>query len=67
MQDGQNLFNVSTSFMGQCWYCQDTLDEQIVEGNMDEVVVIGVYNTPNRIAEYTYSIDPTVCVDGVQV
>lgn len=40
-------------------YCQDTLDLLITEGSMEEVFVVGVYNTPDRINEYTYSYDPT--------
>jgi len=58
MHDGQNLFNSSTAFGGTAWKCQYTLDVQIVEGNMEEIIVVGVYNTPDRLAEYTYSADP---------
>lgn len=55
MHDGQNLFNVSTAFMGNSWKCQDALDGEIVGGRMREVVVIGVDNTNSRIYELTYS------------
>jgi predicted alpha/beta superfamily hydrolase len=58
MHDGQNLFNDSTSFAGISWRCQDTVNEQVVEGNMEEVLIVGVYNTPDRLDEYTYSYDP---------
>ena len=58
MHDGQNLFNASTSFAGVAWECQKTLDTLINVGSMEEVFVVGLYNTPNRIAEYTYSADP---------
>lgn len=64
MHDGQNLFNDSTSFAGVAWRIQDTLNALIVKGTMEEVLVVGVYNTPNRIGEYTYSYDPTVGAGG---
>lgn len=60
MHDGQNLFNASTSYAG-AWYCDKTIDQQVVQGNIEEVIIIGVYNTPDRIDEYTYSYDP--CYD----
>jgi len=55
MHDGENLFNASTSFGGVAWDCQDTIDALVVEGTIDEVLIVGVYNTPDRINEYTYS------------
>jgi len=64
MHDGQNLFNVSTSFGGIAWDCQDTVDRLVVEGFMEELIIIGVDNTAERIDEYTYSYDPTVGEGG---
>eukprot|EP00009_Paramoeba_aestuarina_P003539 CAMPEP_0201506858 /NCGR_PEP_ID=MMETSP0161_2-20130828/697_1 /ASSEMBLY_ACC=CAM_ASM_000251 /TAXON_ID=180227 /ORGANISM="Neoparamoeba aestuarina, Strain SoJaBio B1-5/56/2" /LENGTH=390 /DNA_ID=CAMNT_0047901081 /DNA_START=42 /DNA_END=1214 /DNA_ORIENTATION=+ len=58
MQDGQNLFNDKTSFAGVSWRCQDTVDRLVVQSMMEEIVIVGVYNTINRIDEYTYSVDP---------
>jgi len=55
MHDGENLFNASTSFNGVAWECQVTINQLIAEQKIDEVFIIGVYNTPNRINEYTYS------------
>jgi len=60
MHDGQNLFNDSTSFAGVSWHCQDTVDLLVNEGQMREIIIIGVYNTADRINEYTYSYDKTV-------
>ena len=57
-QDGQNLFNASTSFAGVAWECQTTLDELIVEGRMPELIMVGIDNTADRMAEYTW------CKDG---
>lgn len=59
MHDGQNLFDPKTTAFGTAWMCQDTLDSLIVQGKMDEVVIIGPYNTPDRINEYTYIYDPS--------
>lgn len=39
--------------------CQDTLDPLINNGAMEEVLIIGAYNTPDRMNEYTYSYDPS--------
>jgi predicted alpha/beta superfamily hydrolase len=56
MHDGQNLFNASTSAFGVAWDCQATVDALVVEGAMDEIVIVGVYNEDaNRTYEYTYS------------
>jgi hypothetical protein len=57
MHDGQNLFDPKTAFMGNAWMCQDTVNELVVEGKMDEIVIVGVYNTPQRVDELTYSKD----------
>jgi len=64
MHDGQNLFNASTAFGGQAWYCQDTIDLLVNEGAIDEMIIIGVDNTPDRIDELTYSYDPTEQAGG---
>jgi len=58
MHDGQNLFNVSTSVFGVAWMCQDTVNALVNEGLMEEIIIIGVDNTIDRIDEYTYSVDP---------
>jgi predicted alpha/beta superfamily hydrolase len=56
MHDGQNLFNPATSAYG-AWMCQDTLDETIIGGSTDEVMIVGPYNTVDRNDEYTYVYD----------
>eukprot|EP01084_Bolivina_argentea_P114749 204237_1 len=57
MHDGENLCNASTSFGGTPWDIQDTIDQQVDQANIEEVIVIGVYNTGARIYEYDYSYD----------
>lgn len=50
MHDGQNLEPL--------WQVNSILDSLIGGGVMESVFVVGPYNTPDRIAEYTYSVDP---------
>jgi len=64
MHDGQNLFNDSTAFAGRAWRCQEAINGLVVAGTIDEVVIIGVYNTNDRTDEYTYSYDSSVRAGG---
>ncbi len=57
MHDGQNLFDPNTAFLGNAWMCQDTVNSMVNTGTMEEVLIIGVYNTNDREDEYTYSYD----------
>lgn len=57
MHDGNNLFDPATAFLGNSWLIQDTLDPLIYQGVIEEVVVVGAYNTGDRMNEYTYSFD----------
>lgn len=63
MHDGQNLFDPATAFLGQAWMCQDTVNPLITQGSMREILIVGVYNTEDRIDEYTYSYDPVCLVE----
>jgi predicted alpha/beta superfamily hydrolase len=64
MHDGQNLFDPRTSAFGTAWMAQDTVDSLIVQGLMDEIVIVGPYNTPDRTNEYTYVYDPSEKTGG---
>ncbi len=59
MQDGQNLFDPETSFIkGNYWRMGETADELIVTGQIEPLVIVGIYNTgAGRIDEYTPSED----------
>lgn len=59
MHDGQNLFNPATTAFGTAWMCQDTMNDMIIGGKSDEVILVGAYNTPDRNTEYTYIYDPS--------
>jgi predicted alpha/beta superfamily hydrolase len=55
MQDGQNLFDPTTSFQqGNYWRMGETADFLIGAGDIEPLVIVGVYNTgAHRIDEYT--------------
>jgi predicted alpha/beta superfamily hydrolase len=57
MHDGQNLFNAQTSAFGTEWQVDENINALVGSGQMDEVIVVGAYNTANRIWEYTPCCD----------
>lgn len=58
MHDGQNLFDAGTAAYGVEWGIDETVDRLIAEGKMEEIIVVGIDNSPERIAEYTPCCDP---------
>jgi predicted alpha/beta superfamily hydrolase len=52
MHDGQNLFDPSLSFLGIDWGVDETLTRLIAEGKVREPLVVGIWNTPQRLQEY---------------
>jgi predicted alpha/beta superfamily hydrolase len=59
MQDGQNLFDPNTSFIpGRTWEMREQADEIIEAGEVEPLIIVGIYNTGDRrIAEYTHERD----------
>ena len=59
MQDGQNLFDPATSFIpGNYWRLGETADALIEQGEIDAVMIVGIYNSgAARINEYTPVVD----------
>jgi predicted alpha/beta superfamily hydrolase len=54
LQDGQNLFDPATAFGGQDWRADVTADEMICRGEIEPVILVGIYNTgTRRVSEYT--------------
>jgi predicted alpha/beta superfamily hydrolase len=55
MHDGQNLFDGRTSFIpGRTWEMGEQADEVIEAGEVEPLVIVGIYNTGDRrLAEYT--------------
>lgn len=62
LQDGQNLFDASTSFIkGSFWDVQTTSDRLTEEGAIEPLITVGVYNTGvERVEEYTPMRDPNL-------
>lgn len=58
MHDGQNLFEANTAFGGVEWEVDETLNSMIGLGDVQEVIVVGLYSTANRLSEYTPTVDP---------
>jgi predicted alpha/beta superfamily hydrolase len=55
LQDGQNLFDPRTSFIpGQTWEVREHADAAIRAGEVEPLIIVGIYNTPRRMAEYTH-------------
>src|SRR5450631_515631 len=59
LQDGQNLFDGRTSFVpGRTWQVREHADEAIKAGEVEPLVIVGIYNTGDRrLAEYTHERD----------
>ncbi|MEM7625728.1 MAG: alpha/beta hydrolase-fold protein [Planctomycetota bacterium] len=53
LNDGQNLFNESTSYAGIEWGVDEALQEMIPAGEVPPMIVVGIYNTEDRDEEYT--------------
>lgn len=56
LHDGQNLFDGRTSFVaGRTWMVREHADEAIATGEVEPLVIVGIYNTGDRrLAEYTH-------------
>ncbi len=52
MHDGQNLFDPSTSFLGIDWQADETVSRMIKKGDIDPLIIVGIYNTIDRTEEY---------------
>jgi predicted alpha/beta superfamily hydrolase len=53
-QDGQNLFDAATAFLGHEWGLDETAEYLIQRGEIAPLIIVGVYNTGvKRISEYT--------------
>jgi len=55
MHDGQNIIDPKTAFAGKDWRVDETVDKLAKARKMKEVIVVGIYNGPDRLEEYSYS------------
>ena len=58
MHDGNNLFDPSLSFTGVDWGVDEACAKLYEQNKIDEVIVVGIYNTVDRNSEYTPFVDP---------
>lgn len=54
MHDGNNLFDRRTAFGGNEWQVDERLEQLIRAQAIEPVIVVGIYNTAHRMAEYTW-------------
>jgi predicted alpha/beta superfamily hydrolase len=54
MQDGQNLVRPEDAFGGVVWAVDETAQAVITEGSVEPLIIVGIYNTPARVNEYTH-------------
>ncbi|MFA6467975.1 MAG: alpha/beta hydrolase-fold protein [Bacteroidota bacterium] len=53
MHDGQNIFDPSTAFTGHDWRVDEVADSLIKMKKIEEIIVVGIYNSPDRLPEYS--------------
>jgi len=53
VHDGQNLFFPGVSFSGQEWGLDEAMDSLLKLGQIRNTIVVGIWNTPARLLEYT--------------
>src|SRR6476661_448813 len=54
MHDGQNLVRPEDAFGGVAWAVDETAQGLIQAGEVDPLIIVGIYNTPARVDEYTH-------------
>jgi predicted alpha/beta superfamily hydrolase len=55
MHDGQNTMDPRTSFIGYDWRVDEVADSLIRDDAIEEMIIVGIYNSPDRIPEYSDS------------
>lgn len=64
MNDGQNVFDAATSYIGVEWQADETAKRLIQSGEIEPLIIVGIYNTPDRMAEYAPVRDPARGLGG---
>lgn len=55
MHDGQNIMDPKTAYIGVDWQVDETVMRLIKAGRLQEIIIVGIYNTPERLEEYSDS------------
>lgn len=58
LHDGNNVFDARTSFSGVEWNADETAERLIGDGAIEKIIIVAVYNTADRVSEYTPTRDP---------
>jgi predicted alpha/beta superfamily hydrolase len=53
MHDGQNIIDPRTSFAGIDWQMDEVADSLIRQGAMEEIIIVGISSSPDRMLEYS--------------
>jgi predicted alpha/beta superfamily hydrolase len=53
MHDGQNLIDPKTAYAGKDWQVDETVTRLIKEYRIKEIIVVGIYNSKDRLEEYS--------------
>ncbi|MDX9691900.1 MAG: alpha/beta hydrolase-fold protein, partial [Acholeplasmataceae bacterium] len=53
MHDGQNLFEDETSYGGHSWGIYESKQELIIHERMEDMIIVGIDNSPLRMSEYS--------------
>lgn len=53
MHDGQNTMDRAESFLGNEWRADEVTDSLINFGRINPIIIVSIYNTPNRSKEYS--------------
>jgi len=64
MHDGQNLFDPATAFAHHEWNLDETAQQLIEAGKIRPLIIVGIYNTRDRMKEYTSGIGDTPATYG---
>lgn len=65
MHDGQNLFDPNTSYAGKHWKVSETVSRLIKQKKISDLIVVGIYNTQDRLDEYDWSAKGKEYLNGI--
>lgn len=55
MHDGQNIIDPATAAFGVDWQVDETCDSLIKSNEMNEIIVVGIYNSSQRRSDYSHN------------
>ncbi|MCU0718213.1 MAG: alpha/beta hydrolase-fold protein [Pirellula sp.] len=64
LQDGKNLFDESTAAFGVEWRADESAMELITKQEIPSLIIVGIWNTADRMEEYTLTKDERLNLGG---